>query len=214
MRYLLLTLVVLFSLTTQSTFDSKSGAFNTNLPQLAPVHPLLPFTTWDQLKSCSAYFDEQAAVQESLQCANNEIFTKKPYTPLTNIKPPRCFVITQESPDVYKDSGYNYITTSIFLGDHILGFYEDSDQTIYLVETYDVRKVALHEYQHYFLDLAQHDANGRHDHEIWQKCEPPYYQPSEESIAHYKQTGRNFNLKVKSSGVEIFQSLLPPKKTL
>lgn len=186
---------------------------------MAPVHPLLPFTTRDQLKPCSEYFDEQQTMEESLQCANNEVFNKKPYAPLVGLKAPRCYVITEKSPDVYQDAAFNYITTSIILGDKILGFYENDipgeEPTIYLVETYDVRKVALHEYQHWFLDLAQKDANARHDHVIWEKCEPPYYTPSEDSIDHYKKTGRNFDLKTdKAKGVKIFQRMIRKPKVL
>ena len=193
MRFFIALILTLLSISSLEINNEASLSHTNQLPRMAPVHFLIPFTTQDQLIPCSEYFDEKLAVQESLSCSNNEIFSKAPYgNPLQNVPVPNCYVISKNSPDLYIGEGFNYITSDIFQQERILGFYETETKTVYLAETYDVRKVALHEYQHYFLDLMENDGNGRHDHNIWKKCEPPYYDPSKESLQNYKKTGNNF----------------------
>lgn len=147
------------------------------------IHYLIPFTKAEHLKPCREVFNEEKNFQEALTCTNATVFHKDN---LTEVEVPECYVVSSDSPDVMEseDGSFNYISTSILLMQRILGFYEEETKTLYITETYDMEKVYRHELQHYFLHLKEGDGNGRHDHEIWQLCEPPYYEPSDEAIAH------------------------------
>lgn len=147
------------------------------------IHYLIPFTKKEDLMPCEKAFDASRNFNEALSCSNSTVFSS---SPLKDVNPPQCYVITGNSPDVMEseDGSFNYISTSILLVERILGFYEEEDQTIYLVETYDMEQVYRHELQHYFLHLKEGDGNGAHDHAIWQSCEPPTYTPSKAAVLH------------------------------
>lgn len=175
---------VLFYLITILTLTVGASKSTPNLQGDALI--LLPFTKPEHLRTCEDYFDQAKLFEQTLSCANKSVFKSKP---LKSIKIPECYVISVNSPDVIvsPDGVFNFIGTSILLLNRIVGFYENQAKTLYLVETYDLPLIYRHELQHYFLDLAEGDGNGRHDHAIWDKCEPPYYQPSQEAVDHAKE---------------------------
>lgn len=151
------------------------------------IYFLIPFTDWSQLKPCGEFFDEHEEYEASLSCSNKELFAKAPYNKTITPVLPRCYVITTSSPDVHQTPLFNYVSLTMFTHDGIVGFYDDSDKTVYIVENTDAAMVYRHEVQHYFLDLVEGDGNGKHDHNIWKVCEPPYYEPSDEA---YKKAGK------------------------
>lgn len=167
--------------------------FNINIPVYSqmldnkenrPAHYMLPFTTKEYLKPCSDYFNVQEAYEKSLSCSNDKVFSKKPYNKrLNNLKDiPQCLVISKESPDIVKTRALNYLNITPIIGAGIVGFYDDDTNTIFVIENFDQILVLIHEYQHYFLRIADGDANGEHDHNIWKKCSPPKYTPSDENL--------------------------------
>lgn len=147
------------------------------------IHEIIPHTRWSHLRPCGAYLDEQEEFAAARQCVNSKVplFKKKP-VPQTALVP-RCFVITTDSPNVLQGPSHNAIPIiDIFRGrmGGILGFYDSSTQTVYVVENVDVAQIYRHELQHHFQHITGHTVN--HEGEVWNKCEPPLYEPSKTSI--------------------------------
>jgi hypothetical protein len=147
------------------------------------VHELIPHTRWSQLRPCGAYIEEKEEFEKAKQCVNGNVplFKKKPIA--KDALPPRCFIITTDSPNVLQGSDYNAIPViDIFSGKMggILGFYDEFSQTVYVVENVDASQVYRHELQHHFQHVIGQTVN--HEGEVWNKCEPPRYSPSKKSI--------------------------------
>ena len=93
--------------------------------------------------------------------------------------PPRCFIISASSPDVYSKDSVNFIPLfSIFGRGAILGYFNTETETLFVVENLDAAAVYRHELQHYFLKLKG-GAGGGHHQDIWKQCDPPYYNSSD-----------------------------------
>jgi hypothetical protein len=140
------------------------------------VHPLIPNTTWDEVVSCSYYFNESEEFAKAISCANQLWMI-----PLrTSMELPKCYVITHKSKDISSSNNQNYV---IFppnlpypLAIKIFGVYQPETKTIFIVDNPDVKDIYRHELQHYFLHKKYPWTCGMgHDQEIWKVCEPPYH---------------------------------------
>jgi hypothetical protein len=165
-----------------------ADSFHLELHKL--VHPLLIFTKESDLEPCDKYMDIQAEFNNSLDCANKEVFSQEPYNTKLEATPPTCFVVTKRSADVQTDSSgvFNYIS-SVFLmgeGDEIVGFFDGN--IVYLVENTDIKAVYRHEVSHYFLQKVTGDGDAPHANKVWQTCQSHYYSPSDEAkkVASHK----------------------------
>ena len=148
----------------------------------AAIHELIPNSSWNDLEPCGKYFDEQEQFRKARSCVNKEVWSESPLTENELEFPiPRCFIIKAQSPNILSKDGINFIP--IFDQDGvgaIVGVYQPETRTVFVVENIDAPEVYRHELQHYF--LHEHDPEtegGGHDQAIWQRCEPPYYEPSE-----------------------------------
>jgi len=175
--------LVLFILFPSTTFTNNLEAISLK-PTRKLINFLIPFTKSDHLSPCSNYFNVEEEYYKSLSCSNKKVFSKESYNKtLKDLVIPQCFVITTKSPDVVQTKALNYLNSTVLSNDGIVGFYDEKTKAIYIVENFDAPMIWRHELQHYFLDLVDKDANGSHDHTIWQRCEPKNYQISKEAQA-------------------------------
>lgn len=175
--FLTFSLVLAFQATYKKPISQEFS--NLKIPVYSP-HFLLPFTKKEDLIPCKTIFNETLAYSETLAKSNKLIFKEKSIFPDI----PNCFVVKLDSYDVKTTPKkvFNYISFPFFGTNKILGFYEDTNKTLYIIENIDSEKVYRHECLHYFLDIAYGDANAAHDHAIWGTVEPPDYTPSEEAF--------------------------------
>lgn len=154
-------------------------------PQSSPmVHRAFPRTSWSHVRPCNQYFDENMNYNRARSCSNAASFFETGQTVSNSVSSPKCFVITSSSPDVrhspvYKMNGvilYGPISRYV-----IVGLYEPTSETIFLVENYDLPMIYRHELQHYFQFKIDPEAKKK-DHEglVWDVCEPKTYTPSKE----------------------------------
>lgn len=145
------------------------------------IHELFPKSNWDDLTPCGAYFNEQEEYNKALQCVNEKVY---PDNHISNKTIPRCFVVKSTSPDVYfkENMGFNFIPIISPYGiGAVVGVYQPETKTVFLIENVDVKNIYRHELQHFFLHIhVEGSDGGGHNQEIWNKCEPPYYEPSDE----------------------------------
>lgn len=151
------------------------------------IHELFPRSTWNDFEPCGLHFDEQKEFNAALQCVNEHVWSKTPITDDTVTHLPRCFIVKANSIDIYSrpDIGFNFVPeffatpAGIQVG-AIVGVYQPETRTVFIVENVDAPMIYRHELQHYFLHAHNPETGGGgHDQEIWQKCEPPYYTPSD-----------------------------------
>lgn len=136
------------------------------------VHWVISLTSWQQLKPCAAFFPERENFDIAVSCGEKV----KIHNEGVNI--PRCFVIPKESADVRTvDEGKTNVVVIglLYIRMAILGFFDDKDNSIYLVENSDIDYIYIHEIGHYILQLAYKDGDGRHLHQYWQTCATPTY---------------------------------------
>lgn len=145
-----------------------------------PVHEILPNTTWEHLKPCGIYFNEKEEFDRALQCVNERVWPESPVSEETTI--PRCFIVSTSSPDVmrFPDHPFNAIPIiTIFGAGLVVGVYQPETHTVFVVENEDAAATYRHELQHLFLHIHDPETGGGGHHQpIWEKCEPPYYEPS------------------------------------
>jgi len=179
--------VILPSLLVYAVLMTPEVSLNRGVPIVsridhAAIHELIPNSSWNDLEPCGKYFDEQEQFRKARSCVNKEVWSESPLTENELEFPiPRCFIIKAQSPNILSKDGINFIP--IFDQDGvgaIVGVYQPETRTVFVVENIDAPEVYRHELQHYF--LHEHDPEtegGGHDQAIWQRCEPPYYEPSE-----------------------------------
>ncbi len=144
-------------------------------------------TTWNDLKPCGAFFEEDVEFLKALECTDKSIREVEKIQVKNDVNIPRCFVITTNSKDVYYNTElagnflHNFDLMSL-TSEYIMGFYDDRDQTIYLVENLDIRGLYRHEVQHYLLDVAYEGIDRGHTSSVWNRCEPRYHTPTERQI--------------------------------
>lgn len=169
------------------------NGFNLLSLDVRSVHSGLPFTRQKHLKPCSEYFNEKEELNKALSCANSKVFSKYT-TPLKTPPPPKCQVVTVESPDVRETPDFNYINMDLF--GKTLAFYDTTTQEIFLVETYDIKMIYRHELQHHFLSLKDGGETCDHCHDMWNQCEAGRYTPTEESIAEGKKKRKGLSIRL------------------
>lgn len=165
--------------------------FNRGVPALGSsehtaIHELFPQSSWNDLVPCGQYFNEPEEFRVARSCVNQKVWSDRPLSENELDFPiPRCYVIKSQSPNVLSKDGINFLP--IFDADGlgaVVGVYQPETRTVFVVENIDAAQVYRHELQHYF--LHEHDpetTGGGHDQKIWEKCEPPYYEPSEKARA-------------------------------
>lgn len=160
--------------------------FNRGVPSIgrtdhAAIHELIPNSSWNDLEPCGKYFDEQEEFRKARSCVNQKVWSDTPLTENELDFPiPRCFIVKAQSPNVLSKDGINFVPIFDYQGlGAVVGVYQPETRTVFVVENIDAPDVYRHELQHYF--LHEHDPEtqgGGHDQPIWEKCEPPYYEPS------------------------------------
>ena len=168
------------------------------------IHELFTRSTWNDFEPCGLHFDENKEFNDALQCVNTKVWPNSPIVDETVTHLPRCYVVKSSSIDIYSrpDIGYNFVpmfevtSFGISVGG-IVGVYQPETRTVFIVENIDAAMIYRHELQHYFLHA--HDpatGGGGHDQDIWKKCEPPYYEPSDKvkkMIDHRQTMSTSFN---------------------
>lgn len=151
------------------------------------IHELFPRSSWNDFEPCGLHFNEQEEFNKALQCVNKNVWGQTPITDDTVTHLPRCFIVKAKSSDIYTrpDIGFNFVPHfevtpfGIQVG-AIVGVYQPETRTVFIVENVDAPMIYRHELQHYFLHAHDPETGGGgHDQQIWQKCEPPYYTPSD-----------------------------------
>jgi hypothetical protein len=150
------------------------------------IHELFPNSSWNDLAPCGLYFNEQEEFRTARSCVNKNVWESRPLTINEKDFPiPRCYIIKAHSPNVLSKDGINFLPIFDPSGvGAVVGVYQPETRTVFVVENVDAPMVYRHELQHYF--LHEHDPiteGGGHDQEIWSKCEPPYYTPSDKAVA-------------------------------
>lgn len=182
-QFVLLSNDSLLVFTSPLKLEQPQQALTVKTPDL--VHPFFPFTQWKHVKPCGEFFDEVKEFNKALECSNKNRFDLTPINQ-QQVFPPRCFIITTDSPDIRTSENgvFNYWNIGFFFYSGIVGLYEPEQKTIFIAENFDAPMIYRHELQHYFLDLMEGDGNGRHDDLIWSVCEPSHYSPSQEALAN------------------------------
>lgn len=150
------------------------------------IHELFPNSSWNDLAPCGLYFNEQEEFRTARSCVNKNVWEERPLTSNEKDFPiPRCYILKAHSPNILSKDGINFLPIFDPSGvGAVVGVYQPETRTVFVVENVDAPMVYRHELQHYF--LHEHDPiteGGGHDQEIWSKCEPPYYTPSEKAVA-------------------------------
>lgn len=155
--------------------------FTVNLTVLIPsvgqqesVHPLLPFTSQEDIVPCSDYIDLEFEYETSRTCSAKSLKVDKD----SLVKVPECYIVLNTSPDVHSDLEMNYIKELGFFGAAILGFYDIEKEIMFLVNNERVAEIFRHEMQHHYLN-GLGITEGDHDHpSIWKDCESARYDSS------------------------------------
>jgi hypothetical protein len=179
--------IALPSVLVYSVLMSPVILLNRGVPAISKVehteiHELFPNSSWNDLVPCGQYFDEQEEFRKARSCVNKEVWSDRPLSEdELEYTIPRCYVVRAQSPNVLSKDGVNFfpIIDERGLG-AVVGVYQPETRTVFVVENIDAPAVYRHELQHYF--LHEHDPEtqgGGHDQLIWEKCEPPFYEPSD-----------------------------------
>lgn len=179
--FLALPSILVFSLLMQPGILLNRGVPIIHKADHTQIHELFPNSTWDDLEPCGKHFNEREEMTKALQCVNTKVWNQNPLKS-EGLNPPRCFVIKANSPNVYSSAkmGFNFIP--LFDGlrvGGVVGVYQPETHTVFVVENIDAAMIYRHELQHFFLHLHDPETEGGgHFQHIWEKCEPPYYEPS------------------------------------
>lgn len=141
-------------------------------------------TTWDNVKPCSAFFNESKMYDEMFECVEKN--TKESLADAKPLKLPRCFVISASSPDIKNvNNEYNaLILVQDGKASPVVGLYFNSHTELWLVENVDIRLLYKHELLHHFLRLLDVNGHGdgKHESELWKTCSIQKFTPSQEQI--------------------------------
>lgn len=151
----------------------------------ALIHELIPNSSWNDLEPCGNYFDEKEEFRKAISCVNEKVWPdSKLNTNELEFPIPRCFIVKAHGPNVLSKNGINFVPIfdPLMGANAIVGVYQPETRTVFVVENIDAAMVYRHELQHYFLhEHNPETGGGGHDQSIWQKCEPPYYEPSDKA---------------------------------
>lgn len=173
--------VLVFAVLTQPEIMMNRGVSVISKVDHAQIHELFPNSSWNDLEPCGKYFDETEEFRKARQCVNDNVWPDRTLdTNELEFPIPRCFIVKAHGPNVLSKDNINFIPIFDGLGvGAVVGVYQPETRTVYVVENVDAPMIYRHELQHYF--LHEHDpetTGGGHHQTIWQKCEPPYYEPS------------------------------------
>lgn len=164
------------------------------------VHPVFSKTKWDQVKPCGAFFDEKFHFEKTKVCANLAFSKESKKTIPNTVIIPRCFVISKSSSDIAYSSLFKMnaaIVKTLMEFLIVVGLYEPTDRTIFLIENHDLPMIYRHELQHYFQHLLDPKLiEKNHEGLIWDICEPRKYVPSEDQIKILELQEKNLFCKV------------------
>lgn len=179
--FLLLPTILVIQLITSGSLQIPSGFRVKRTAQHPLIHPIIPNTRWEHLKPCGIMFNEQKEFDAARQCVNDNVWPLNPIS--SELLPPRCFIVSVESPDVFGIPAFNFIPLVDITGTGaIVGVYQPETHTVFVVENVDAAMVYRHELQHYFLHVHDPSSGGRgHFQSIWKRCEPGFYTPSEKT---------------------------------
>lgn len=184
--FLVLPSVLVFAVLTSPVIYFNRGVPAVGKTDRVEIHELFPQSSWNDLAPCGQYFNEQEEFRKARSCVNEKVWSDRPVSEdELEFTIPRCYVLKAQSPNVLSKDGINFVLIfdSFDLGS-VVGVYQPETRTVYVVENIDAAEIYRHELQHYF--LHEHDpetTGGGHDQEIWSKCEPPYYEPSDRAKA-------------------------------
>lgn len=154
------------------------------ITKFGPVHQYLQSTGWDHVKPCGAFFREEKEFETAKLCSDAALKKELNKSIPSDLVIPRCFVVLKSSPQVSYSPLYkmNAILLRGFVRMFaIVGLYEPSSHTIFLVENYDLTMIYRHELQHYFQHIVEPALiEKNHEGLIWDMCEPRTYTPSHE----------------------------------
>jgi hypothetical protein len=176
--------LLVFAVLTQPEIMMNRGVSVVSRADHAQIHELFPNSSWNDLEPCGKYFDEQEEFRKARQCVNDNVWSERQLSSNELDFPiPRCYIVKAHGPNVLSKDGINFIPIFDGMGvGAVVGVYQPETHTVYVVENVDAPMIYRHELQHYF--LHEHDpetAGGGHHQPIWQKCEPPYYNPSKKA---------------------------------
>ena len=170
----------------QNKTEQSNSVSTINMHTNVVIHELFPNTHWSHLKPCGTLFHEQSEFQKALQCVNTKVWSDKP---LVNLVIPRCFIVSNDSPDVRTDKTkfVNFIPVP---GGAIVGVYQPKTQTVFVVSNEDAAIIYRHELQHHFQHGYYPSSLGAgHTGPIWEKCEAAQYTPSARARAIHAARG-------------------------
>ena len=175
---LLPSLLVLYTLSTPVVKLSRAIS-EVKIPRSEMVHEMLPKTRWNHILSCGQFFNEQEQFDIAKSCAVKLWNDPKSVDSII----PRCYVVSSASPDVFSskkeegDPPFNFVPVAGQSGiSAVVGVYQPSTMTIFLVENSDMEDVYRHELQHHFLhDRFPETQGSGHFQDIWSQCESQYY---------------------------------------
>jgi hypothetical protein len=182
--FLVLPSLLVFAVLTNPVIMFNRGVPAIGSTEHTAIHELFPQSSWNDLVPCGQYFNEVEEFRKARSCVNQNVWSDRPLTEDELEFPiPRCYVIKAQSPNVLSKDGINFLPIFDYNGlGAVVGVYQPETRTVFVVENIDAPQVYRHELQHYF--LHEHDpetTGGGHDQPIWEKCEPPYYEPSDKA---------------------------------
>lgn len=176
--------LLVYIVLTQPTIVMNRGVPIVSVSDDKKVHDILPNSRWSDMKPCGEFFDEREEFKKALSCVNKNVWDEDPLK-LDSTQIPRCFIVSASSPDVFstEDKVFNFIPVSDgFRIGAVVGVYQPETRTVFIVENVDAAMIYRHELQHFFLhEHRPSTRGGGHHQKIWQRCEPPYYNPSEKA---------------------------------
>lgn len=182
--FLLLPTIILITLIETKQIEIPSARAVPKIVTNAEIiHDLFPNTKWEHLKPCGQFFNEEKEFKEALSCSLRVWPTGNLHEISLDLTPPRCFIVGVASPDLYGMKDFNFLPVQTIAGTQgVVGVYQPASRTVYIVENIDSALVYRHELQHFFLHLQEPwTRGGGHYQDIWKKCEPPYYTPSQKA---------------------------------
>ena len=174
--------ILVFFALTQPAVMMNRGVPVVGKSDFHAIHELFPNSSWNDLEPCGKHFDETEEFRKARSCVNEKVWPESKLNENELEFPiPRCFIVKAQGPNVMSRNGVNFLPIIDPMGiGAIVGVYQPETRTVFVVENIDAPLVYRHELHHYF--LHEHDPEtqgGGHDQTIWERCEPPFYTPSD-----------------------------------
>ena len=150
----------------------------------------IPHIRWKHVEPCSKYIDTQEQWNQAVECSA-EVFNGEEIKKLREAPLPRCYVIKEDTPGVFKSYSSNHLALYDRDGSFgaTMGLYFEGEELMLLVENIDVLDLYRHESQHHMFTVLGKSKEDRgltvHTHKIWKECMPPLHTPSRKSEEVY-----------------------------